>query len=417
MSAPPPATTRHRAAASTLWWLTPSLLVLATAVAYPVVDALDVEPPPPGPLPPLAHAVLVALQAVALLGRRTRPAAALVAVVALDCVLLGTSGGQLGIGSLAVVVAAYVLARQARGEGVRTARWVLGAAVVATSAVGGVAYLATGGPVLEVALLVPGRALLQYGLPVVVAERARAREDLARSERERAEMVERERRDRAQRELQAGRTALARELHDIAGHHLSGIVVSAQAASALTRSDPERARELLAGLQDDARTALADLRRTVGLLRSDDADPTDGPDAPGRTPSLAAVAGLVEDARARGQRVEHAETGEVRPLSPLAETAAYRMVQESLANSARHAPGAACAVRVEHSADAVHVTVTNGPAPVAAPGDGRRDAGYGLAGMAERAALVGARLVTGPQPDGGWRNELVIPVTDRRPPA
>ncbi|MEJ5888684.1 histidine kinase [Pseudokineococcus marinus] len=415
MTVPPAAPARRRAAASTLWWLTPPLLVLVTAVAYPLVDALDVEPPPPGPLPPLGHAVLVALQAVALLPRRTHPVAALVAVVVLDAVLLGTSGGQLGLGSLAVVVATYVVARRARGAGVGTARWVLGAAVVVTSVVGGVAYLAVGGPLLEVALLVPGRAALQYGLPVVVAERQRARERLVQLERERAEAAERERRDRAQRELQAGRTALARELHDIAGHHLSGIVVSAQAASALMRSDPERAREVLAGLQDDARTALADLRRTVGLLRSDDDGPDGGPGAPGRTPSLAAVAALVEEARARGQRVEHAETGGARPLSPLAETAAYRMVQESLANSARHAPGAACAVGVEHAPDAVRVTVTNGPAAVA-PVDHGGGQGYGLAGMAERAALVGARLVTGPQPDGGWRNELVVPVTERSTP-
>lgn len=402
--------------------------MLVAAAAYPVADATGIEAPVAGPVPPFVHVLLVALQALALTRRRAHPAAVLAVVVALDGVVLGTTRGELGIGALAVVVAAYELARRAPGgAGVRTARTLLVVAAVVTTAVATVAYVVAGGPLLEGLALALARAALQYGLPVVVAERGRAREHLVQLQREHAEMVERERHDRAQRELQAGRTALARELHDIAGHHLSGIVVSAQAASALTRSDPERAREMLSGLQDDARTALADLRRTVGLLRSDDADPTGGPGTPGRTPSLAAIAGLVEDARARGQEVEHAETGEPRPLSPLAETAAYRLVQESLANSARHAPGAACAVRVEHSPDAVRVTVTNRPAPAAlrvgSPADAAaslesgvgRHEGYGLAGMAERAALVGARVTTGPQPDGGWRNQLTIPVTDRRP--
>ena len=259
------------------------------------------------------------------------------------------------------------------------------------------------------------RVVIQYVVPSAIGEYALGRERLAEALRERAEFAERERRDRAERDLRAGRAALARELHDIAGHHLSGIIVSAQAASALTRSDPERARETLQSLQDDARTALADLRRTVGLLRHED-DADAGVDAPVASPSIERIAGLVEDARARGMEVRFSQEGDSRPLGPLAETAGYRMVQESLANAARHAPGAAVDVRVEYDADAVRLTVTNGQRhdPLSGDGDPGSRERYGLAGMEERAGLVGATLESGPRDDGGWRNILTIPAPTER---
>ena len=130
-------------------------------------------------------------------------------------------------------------------------------------------------------------------------------------------------------------------------------------------------------------------------------------------PSLEAVPRLVEESRRRQQRVGYAVNGRPRPLSPLADTAAYRMVQESLANSARHAPGAPCQVRVTYQQGYVEIVVSNRRPPNAEArqaGAGSKGGGYGLSGMAERAALVGAELVTGPDPDGGWCNRLVIPV-------
>ena len=130
-------------------------------------------------------------------------------------------------------------------------------------------------------------------------------------------------------------------------------------------------------------------------------------------PSLEAVPRLVEESRCRQQRVGYAVNGRPRPLSPLADTAAYRMVQESLANSARHAPGAPCQVRVTYQQGYVEIVVNNRRPPNAEArqaGVGSKGGGYGLSGMAERAALVGAELVTGPDPDGGWCNRLVIPV-------
>jgi len=114
--------------------------------------------------------------------------------------------------------------------------------------------------------------LQRYLLPVVAAEYILGRERLHQALRDKAELLEREKqllereeRERVERELRASRNALARDLHDIAGHHLSGVIVSAQAAAALRYKDPERSDQMLQTVQDSARTALADLRQVVGL--------------------------------------------------------------------------------------------------------------------------------------------------------
>jgi len=384
-------------------------LTAAIAVGYVGVDltgALADEAP--GALPPLVHGGLVLLQAGALILRNRAPLAVFALVVALDLIILATSGGELGIGALAVIVAAYTVVRWGRPR--RTSYAVVAVGAAATAGVGTAAMLAAGLPWPTALLATAARLLLLYALPAATAEYLLGRARLADALRAQQAAADRERQTAAEHELRAERTALARELHDIAGHHLSGIIVSAQAAAALTRTDPDEARATLQTLQQSARTALADLRRTVGLLRTDD-DGAHGGEVPGTPPTVAAVPALVDAARRRGQDVTLRLTGEPRPLGALAETAAYRMVQESLANAARHATGAACVVEIEYREDAMEVTVSNAPAEGGAPMGG--EAGYGIAGMRERADLVGARLVTGPQPDGGWLNRLAVPLGER----
>lgn len=385
-------------------------LIAAVAIGYLGIDLAGLDRPVTAVVPSVLHAGLVALQAIALVFRQRAARTAFGLVVLLDLTILATSGGTLGIGAPAVIVAAYGLVRH---DSRRIASATLTTATIATATVNSIAMHAAQAGLLEIVVVSAARVALLYALPAVAAEYAGSRDQLRRTLQERDDLVERERREHAERRARAGRTALARELHDIAGHHLSGIIVSAQAASALTQTDPERARETLSSLQDDARTALADLRRTVGLLRDDDGRPEPG-GAPAPAPAIEAIPALVEDARARGQRVEHSLEGEPRALSPLAETAAYRMVQESLANSARHAPGAACRVLVEYLPGSVRLTVGNDAAsPASRTGEEGPDApsgqGYGLSGMAERAALVGARLDAGPDREGGWVNRLTIP--------
>ena len=307
-------------------------------------------------------------------------------------------------------------------------------------------YSGERGPAAVIVFL-SAHLLQRYLLPVVAAEYMLGRERLHQALRDKAELLEREKqllereeRERAARELRASRNALARDLHDIAGHHLSGVIVSAQAAAALRHKDPERSDQMLQTVQDSARTALADLRQVVGLLRSEDSNVSGREDQgedgrhneptlsstesaavtgsqmtrePALLPALEAVPHLVEESRRRQQRVGYAVNGRPCPLSPLADTAAYRMVQESLANCARHAPGAPCQVRITYQQGCVEIVVSNRRPPNAEAcqaGAGSKGGGYGLSGMAERAALVGAELVTGPDPDGGWCNRLVIPV-------
>lgn len=391
----------------------PPVLVLAGALGYIGVDLWAEELPDsvPGTLSPWVHTGLVALQAAALLQRIRRPLIVFGTVALLDLVILVTTAGELGIGALGVIFASYAVARHQS----RRMTWIaLGVGAAATTIVGGVAMVVgSSEPPLVLLFTAVARIALLYVVPAAVAEYTRGRERLLVAIEEQARMTENERRIRALSDLRAERTALARELHDIAGHHLSGIILSAQAANALMASDPDRARGMLQTVQDDARTTLVDLRRTVGLLRSDDSEEAQGGAAggPPLTPSIAAIPELVRAAQLRGQYVEYIVTGDTRTLGPLAETAAYRMVQESLANAARHAPGAPCQVVVRFEPGAIDLTVSNegtsrpGPTTGSSPS---RD-GYGLWGMRERAELIGARLETTPTSDGGWRNHLEIP--------
>ncbi|MBT2484688.1 MULTISPECIES: sensor histidine kinase [unclassified Microbacterium] len=393
----------------------PPALVLAAAVGYIGIGfwVEEVSEFVPGAVSPFVHAGLVALQALILLLRRRSPVGVFAGVVLVDLVILASAAGELGVGSLAVMIASYSVARHTSR---RTAWTALGAGAVATTVIGGGALLLeSGAPLLVIVFTAVARIAFLYAIPAVVAEYFRGRERLAAALKDQARMAENERRDRAELEVRAERTALARELHDIAGHHLSGIIVSAQAAAALTMSDPERARTMMQTVQDDARITLTDLRRTVGLLRSDDDDR--GPaERPRPVPSIAALPALIDAARDRGQRVSYELTGETRGLGPLGETSAYRMVQESLANAARHAPGAECHVRVAFGPDAVELTVSNEAAPLATRPAGAEVGsgdGYGLAGMTERAELIGAQLTTGPTAGGGWTNRLAIPLDER----
>ena len=391
--------------------------------------------------------VLVVTQVAAVMMTVRFPYWVLVIVATADFIIFIASD-QSGLGSFAVMVVIWYLVRY------RVPGWqiALFANVIALNLVFliGEVYSGERGPVAIIVFLL-AHLLQRYLLPVVAAEYMLGRERLHQALRDKAELLEREKqllereeRERAARELRASRNALARDLHDIAGHHLSGVIVSAQAAVALRHKDPERSEQMLQTVQDSARTALADLRQVVGLLRSEDRSDsqregqvTDGQQSeltsssteataepaavkdsrmarePVLLPALEAVPHLVEESRRRQQRVGYAVNGRPCPLSPLADTAAYRMVQESLANCARHAPGALCQVRITYQQGCVEIVVSNRRPPNAEArqaGAGSKGGGYGLSGMAERAALVGAELVTGPDPDGGWCNRLVIPV-------
>ncbi|MFH9422141.1 sensor histidine kinase [Streptomyces sp. NPDC017529] len=221
--------------------------------------------------------------------------------------------------------------------------------------------------------------------------------------------------ERARRTLLEERNRIARELHDVVAHHMSVISIQAQVAPHLAENPSAELRENLAGIRTNAVEALTELRRVLGVLRSEDA-PDGGttavPHAP--QPTLDRLDELVANVRSAGLTVTTTHTGERRPLSPGVELSAFRIVQEALSNAMRHAPGARVAVTIAYRPAALTVRVTNSAPdrPVAAsPG-----AGHGLLGMRERTAMLGGDLAAGPTPDGGYEVTAVLPVdTDARP--
>ena len=196
------------------------------------------------------------------------------------------------------------------------------------------------------------------------------------------------------------REQLARELHDTVAHHVSAIAIRAQAGRVVSASDPGAAVAALVVIEDEASRTLAELRSMVGALRED-----------GR-PELTPQPGIADlqrlaDVHREGARVEVGRFGDLDNVSPTVGAAVYRIAQESITNSVRHARGLThIGVRVEGDEDCVRLTVHDDGGPVSSA---RSSPGYGVVGMTERAALLGGSLEAGPAPAGGWTVHAVLP--------
>ncbi|MEH1130415.1 sensor histidine kinase [Micromonospora sp. CPCC 206061] len=211
--------------------------------------------------------------------------------------------------------------------------------------------------------------------------------------------------ERARRTLLEERTRIARELHDVVAHHLSVISIQAQVAPHLVAEPPEELKQNLAGIRGNALEALAELRRVLGVLRVENAPPSDADHAP--QPSLDRLDELVGNVRDAGLAVAARTIGQPRPLPPGVELSAYRIVQEALSNAIRHAPGAAVRVELTYqSADLVIQVRDTAPTRPASPSAG---AGHGLLGMRERVAMLGGKLTTGVTADGGYEVTATLP--------
>ena len=205
------------------------------------------------------------LQSVLLVGLPYLPRTVLITAIVMYLVTVAGSGGTIGIGTAPVMFAVWWLARYQIAQ-----LWFIVIVGISCAVIVMVAVVYTARLGLTVILVGQvASALLMYVAPAALGRYMLGRELLNQALEEKAELLERDRRGRLERELTASRNALARDVHDIAGHHLSGVIIATQAASALTRTDPERARQMLQTAQESARTALADLRRTVGLLRGE----------------------------------------------------------------------------------------------------------------------------------------------------
>jgi signal transduction histidine kinase len=196
------------------------------------------------------------------------------------------------------------------------------------------------------------------------------------------------------------RNELARELHDAVGHHVSAIAIQAQAGRALAASNPDRALATLETIEEAASRTLEEMRAMVGLLR-DGAEPDFAPQ-----PGLADIKQL---ARSVGgwPRIDVQLSGGLDGLNPSVGVALYRIAQEAVTNAVRHARDATrITVHVGDEDEQVRLTVRDDGA---ANGTGHPPPGYGLVGMAERANLLGGTFDAGPQADGGWTVEAVLP--------
>ncbi|MBT2394434.1 sensor histidine kinase [Streptomyces sp. ISL-100] len=212
--------------------------------------------------------------------------------------------------------------------------------------------------------------------------------------------------ERARRTLLEERNRIARELHDVVAHHMSVISIQAQVAPHLVDNPSEELNENLAGIRENAVRALTELRRVLGVLRSEDSPSQEVRHAP--QPTLDQLDEMVGNVRGAGLTVTTRTTGDPHPLPPGVELSAFRIVQEALSNVMRHAPGARARVEIGYHAAALTVRVTN-TAP-ARPAEPSRGAGHGLLGMRERTAMLGGEFAKGPIPGGGYEVFATLPL-------
>lgn len=233
----------------------------------------------------------------------------------------------------------------------------------------------------------------------------RHRTQAARLDRLNTEL-ERRRAEDLRHAVEQERIHIARELHDVIAHSISVMVVQAGAAEQLSQAGTP-ALDALRSIRQTGKGALAEMRRLLGVLRPDTAEPSLGPQ-----PGLGDLPELVDRMRAAGMRVELSVSGELPRLQPGPDLAAYRVVQEALTNALKHAAGAAVEVRVGRDAGALCLDVVDdGPAAAASV----NGSGHGLIGMRERLLLYGGTLEAGPKAAGGWRVRVRMPADEEGP--
>jgi signal transduction histidine kinase len=328
---------------------------------------------------------LLAAGGVALAGRRRFPVAVLGITYATTLSYYFTSHGR-GIVWLAVTVAfctAIYLRKRAAALGC------LGASYVAF--LWGPQLAGGRGPSAVFALgLGTGLALL-----VGVAE-------VIRLGRQRALALEQRREEEALRRASEERLRIARDLHDVVAHNIAVINVQASTALHLMDRQPERARLALEAISEVSKQALIEIRSVLGVLRDVDEHPARAPSA-----GLGRLGELLENARSAGLSVSVERAGEQQPLPASVDLAAYRIVQESLTNSARHSPSTSVVLRLAYSGSDLLIEVDD--SGTGRPGPHPVGSGNGIIGMTERARALGGTLKAAPRPTGGFRVQARLP--------
>jgi signal transduction histidine kinase len=389
-------------------------LGIAAAVTWVSLTTAAGSYPPSAsrPFDALAVALTAAIGA-ALVVRRRYPLAVMAACTALVAIY-EARGYWLSLNQLGLQLAFFTVAS------CRSRRWIAAAAAVVYPELMYSNIHEWAGSVFNVYF---GTALRVAAIAIVGDGARRLTERLTENHAlmaEYSEELQRKQRDREQRAVLLERIRIARELHDVTAHHLSVIAVQAGLARYVLTTDTETADEALRTISDVGSEGLAELRRLISLLRQDDEE-GGGAGADYRpAPGIGQLPVLIERVGLSGTPSRYTVAGPQRPLPAGIELCVYRVVQESLTNVLKHAPGASVDVRLEYEAERIRVTVCDtgphsippqrSPRSAAAQAANHSGTGVGLAGMRERAALYGGELSAGRNPDGGFEVSLALPV-------
>ncbi|KOG46359.1 histidine kinase [Streptomyces virginiae] len=347
--------------------------------------------------------LLMLLGAAALVFRRRQPRAVLAVTCGLSLLELTTGEPRAPV-AMCTVIALYTVA--ARTD--RPTTWRIG--LLTMAGLTGVAMLA--GPLPWYAQENIG-IFAWTGMAAAAGDAVRSRRAFVDAIRERAERAERTRDEEARRRVAEERLRIARDLHDVVAHHIALVNVQAGVAAHVMDKRPDQAKEALAHVRDASRSALNELRATVGLLRQ-----SGDPEAPTEpAPGLGVLDELVDTFRHAGLPVEVIVQldGAAGPLPAAVDLAAYRVIQEALTNVRKHAgAGAKAEVSVVRAGPSVEVTVLDdggeaadaAPEPTDPPGGG-----HGLLGMRERTGALGGTCFAGPRYGGGYRVHATLPLT------
>jgi signal transduction histidine kinase len=238
--------------------------------------------------------------------------------------------------------------------------------------------------------------------PIVAGQIVRVREQRAAALAAQAERLAEERDERARAAAAEERARIARELHDVVAHSISVMTIQAGAARLLIDDSPLRAAEPLRAVEETGRQTLAEMRRLLGIL--------DHGATPGLSPQpgLSRLTSLLEQVRSAGLAVDLVVEGQTRSLPPGVDLAAYRIVQEALTNTLKHAGPAAALVAIRYLPQAVELEITDD-----GRGGGGGNGGHGLVGMRERASLYGGTVSAARRPGGGFEVRAVLPLEPR----
>ncbi|MEU5182157.1 sensor histidine kinase [Streptomyces longwoodensis] len=343
--------------------------------------------------------LLITVGAVALVFRRSAPLTVL-AVTGTVSVVECVTGDPRAPVAMSAVVALYTVASTTD----RATTWRAG--LLTMTVLTGAAMLS--GPLPWYAQ--ENIAILAWtGIGATAGDAVRSRRAVVQAMRERAERAERTREEEARRRVAEERLRIARDLHDVVAHHIALVNVQAGVAAHVMDKRPDQAKEALAHVREASRSALNELRATVGLLRQ-----SGDPEAPTEpAPGLDRLDELAGTFRSAGLRVEVARADQGTTLPAAVGLAAYRIIQEALTNVQKHAgPEAGAEVSVVRVGPNVEITVLD---------DGRADdppdpvsgGGHGLLGMRERVTALRGTLTTGPRYGGGFRVHAILPVKTR----